>query len=338
MSMSTEAPALIQYACERCKTRFVLPPSSRRLNPAARISATLTAISRTLRYHEGYSVTYDGVRRQMLAKMDDDAYQSFVQSFKFCHECRQFVCSECWSNSRKTCLGCFAKAAGTTSRQKPPYAPEGPAVPRPIPALAPARNKSRLRTDASLLVMAAAILLLVVEVAIALPGSITGSQPSGTAPVAGVTQTGTPEASPTPSATESPSAVPSDSPSGSPSATPSASDSPSPSPTPSTSPTPTSGTTPTPRITPRPTPKPTPKPTAVTPVIRCNSSAGPLNLAVDEAIYCVAIIPNGATGQWYWSGSLIGTAAAYADQASVSGTVTFKLNGVGSNPVRINVS
>jgi hypothetical protein len=67
----------------------------------------------------------------MLAKMDDDAYQSFVQSFKFCHECRQFVCSECWSNSRKTCLGCFAKAAGTSSKQKPPYAPT---VRRPPPA------------------------------------------------------------------------------------------------------------------------------------------------------------------------------------------------------------
>ena len=132
MSTAAEAPGLIQYACERCKTRFVLPPSQRHLGFGGRLKASGMAISRTLRYHEGLGSTYDGARRQMLAKMDDDAYQSFVQSFKFCHECRQFVCSECWSNSRKTCLGCFAKAAGTGTRQRPPFAPEGPPIPRPV--------------------------------------------------------------------------------------------------------------------------------------------------------------------------------------------------------------
>ncbi len=132
MSTAAEAPALIQYACERCKTRFVLPPSSRRLGFGGRLKATGMAISRTARFHEGLGTSYDGARRQLLAKMDDDAYQSFVQSFKFCHECRQFVCSECWSNSRKTCLGCFAKAAGTTNRQRPPFAPEGPPIPRTV--------------------------------------------------------------------------------------------------------------------------------------------------------------------------------------------------------------
>ena len=131
MSTGQEAPALIQYACERCKTRFVLPPSRRRLGFGGRLRASGMALSRTLRFHEGLGSSYDGARRQLLAKMDDDAYQSFVQSFKFCHECRQFVCSECWSTSRKTCLGCFAKAAGTTTRQRPPFAPDGPSVPRP---------------------------------------------------------------------------------------------------------------------------------------------------------------------------------------------------------------
>jgi hypothetical protein len=220
MSLNTEAPALIQYACERCKTRFVLPPSSRKLSPIGRIKATLTAIGRTIRYHEGYSVTYDGVRRQMLAKMDDDAYQSFVQSFKFCHECRQFVCSECWSNSRKTCLGCFAKAAGTSAKQKPPYAPEGPAVPRPVPAFVTARRKRRVSTQAS-------------------------------TAAAGVTQTGTPEATAT--ADETP--VPGETPT--PTATPTPTPTPTPTETPTPTPTPTPRP-PTPRP-PTPTPFPTPK-------------------------------------------------------------------------------
>jgi len=128
MSTAAEAPGLIQYACERCKTRFVLRLPS------------VTGVRRpTQGFRDGHQpnsplprgpgLHYDGARRQMLAKMDDDAYQSFVQSFKFCHECRQFVCSECWSNSRKTCLGCFAKAAGTGTRQRPPFAPK-PAYPK----------------------------------------------------------------------------------------------------------------------------------------------------------------------------------------------------------------
>jgi len=66
MSTAAEAPALIQYACERCKTRFVLPPSSRRLGFGGRLKATGMAISRTARFHEGLGTSYDGARRQLL--------------------------------------------------------------------------------------------------------------------------------------------------------------------------------------------------------------------------------------------------------------------------------
>jgi len=112
MSAAQGAPALIKYGCERCRTTFVLQPSRRRLGFGGRIRASGMALGRTLRLHEGLGSTYDGARRHLLARMDDDAYQSFDQSHKFCRECRQFVCSACWSYSRKTCLGCFATAAG----------------------------------------------------------------------------------------------------------------------------------------------------------------------------------------------------------------------------------
>jgi hypothetical protein len=297
MSTAQEAPALIQYACERCKTRFVLPPSRRQLGFGRRLKAAGMALSRTVRYHEGLGATYDGARRQLLAKMDDDAYQSFVQSFKFCHECRQFVCGECWSASRKTCLGCFAKAAGTV-RPRPPYAPEGPSIPRPVlaagAALAaaavttgavradrgkPASGKAsagmgaaataaaataasgrghHLRTDATLLVMGAAVILLVVEMFVILPGlGHTGSSPS----MNDIGVLGSPTASPTDAPTASPTASPTATPTLAP--TPSPTDSPSPSPAPTAPPV---------RITPKPVPPPkaTPYPT---PVITCNKNA-----------------------------------------------------------------
>lgn len=235
MSSGQEAPSLIQYACERCKTRFVLPPSRRRLGFGGRLKASGMALSRTLRFHEGLGSTYDGARRQLLAKMDDDAYQSFVQSFKFCHECRQFVCSECWSASRKTCLGCFAKAAGTTTaRQRPPFAPVGPAIPRPVVAAAPVRRR-RLRADASLLVMGAAVILLVVELFVILPGGLnnrSGDDNPSPSPIAAVD---TPTASPTDAPTASPTPSPTPSPTATPTLMPT--DSPTPAPTPTRAPT-----------------------------------------------------------------------------------------------------
>jgi hypothetical protein len=266
MSTAQEAPALIQYACERCKTRFVLPPSSRHLGFGGRIKASGMALGRTLRYHEGLGSTYDGARRQLLAKMDDDAYQSFVQSFKFCHECRQFVCAECWSNSRKTCLGCFAKAAGTASspanRQRPPFAPTGPAIPRPVAEAAPTARRRRLRTDASLLVMGAAALLLIVELVVILPGTLNNNNQPTNSLAANV---GTP--SPTPSATPSDTATPEPTPSPTASPTPS----PTPSATPTDSPTPSPTPTPAPRITPRPTAPPI---TFQAPKVSCNATTG----------------------------------------------------------------
>jgi hypothetical protein len=299
MSTGQEAPALIQYACERCKTRFVLPPSRRRLGFGGRLRATGMALSRTLRFREGLGSTYDGARRQLLAKMDDDAYQSFVQSFKFCHECRQFVCSECWSTSRKTCLGCFAKAAGTAIRPRPPFAPDGPSVPRPAvgaaalgtaalaasvgranaatapaatapAATAPAVGRRRLRTDASLLVMAAAVILLAFELVIMLPGigRSNDAGPTATNFVAAdspsASPTDAPTTAPTPTATLVPTASPT------PTATPTASPTPSPSPSPSPSPTPKPAT-PKP-ATPKPVVTPKPYPTSVT--LNCSAVTG----------------------------------------------------------------
>lgn len=339
MSMPTDAPALIQYACERCKTRFVLPPSNRKLGPIGRVKATVTAIGRTFRDHEGYSVAYDGVRRQMLAKMDDDAYQSFVQSFKFCHECRQFVCSECWSNSRKTCLGCFAKAAGTPAgKQKPAYAPQGPSVPRPEPRFVTSRKRRHVSTQASLLVMAAAVLLLVVELAIALPGSGAARESSPSAPVAGVTQTD--GVSPGPSGTADATATETATPTATPTSTPSSSPTESPSPTS----TPTPAPTPTPRPpTPKPpTPKPTPTPTPAfpTPSIKCNGSVGPLVYTEETSVTCVwQNNPGGATGQWWYGSGTVGgpTADPYTLVFTPPDTVQIKFvaGGKTSNTVTI---
>ena len=311
MSSGQEAPSLIQYACERCKTRFVLPPSRRRLGLGGRLKASGMAVSRTLRFHEGLGSTYDGARRQLLAKMDDDAYQSFVQSFKFCHECRQFVCSECWSASRKTCLGCFAKAAGTTTaRQRPPFAPVGPAIPRPVVAAAPVRRR-RLRADASLLVMGAAVILLVVELFVILPGGLnnrSGDDNSSASPIAAAE-------TPTASLTDAPTASPTPSPTPSPTATPTAIPTAIPTPTPS----PTPAATPTRAPTARPaTPKPTPGiPTSLS--VTCVSGTASITCTWTNHQR------NGYTVQWQFDGANVAGSYQLSRIGLASGTYSVYL-------------
>src|ERR1035437_135594 len=259
MSTSQEAPALIQYACERCKTRFVLPPSSRKLSIAGKVHAFSLGVGRPFRTHEGLGSGYDTARRQLLAKMDDEAYQSFVQSFRFCHECRQFVCNECWSTSRRSCLTCVAKSMTAVSKPRPLFSP-GPEIARPVLAAAAPTGRGRVRRDAALVALGLAIVLLVVE-----GGVLLGAfNPGGTQ--ATVQATAAPSGTPSETPTAAPTAAPSDTPvvtavpSDTPSALPTASPSPAPSASPSAVETAVPTAVPTIRRTPVPTPKPTPVP------------------------------------------------------------------------------
>jgi hypothetical protein len=243
MSSTPEAPALIQYACERCKTRFVLPPSSRKLSIAGKFHAFGMGIGRAFKFHEGLGAGYDTSRRTLLAKMDDEAYQSFVQSFRFCHECRQFVCNECWSTSRRSCLTCVAKSMTGTVRPRPPFAPTGPDIPRPIVSSLNPPRKGRLRRDAMLVALGLIIVLLSVEAGSLLVSNLPGSVADVTPAERTIYTTFAPTDTPTDTevATDTPTAYLPASPSPSPSASASA------------TPTPAGPTAPPPVDTPTPT-------------------------------------------------------------------------------------
>ena len=196
MTTSSEASELIQYSCERCKTRFVLPPSSRRLGIAGTLHAFSMGVGRSLKKHQGLGDGIGDARRELLAKMDDDAYQAFVLSFRFCHECRQFVCNDCWSKSRGTCLTCAARASGSPARAMPIVAAGAaagvavPKVPRPIVTSAPQR-RGRTRRDFGLIAATLAIVLISIEGGVLLlnattgPTDISAGQTNGQTPAPG---------------------------------------------------------------------------------------------------------------------------------------------------------
>ena len=159
---SEERPTLIRFGCERCKTRFALRPSSRRLGLGGQLRAFSVGAWRVVRFHEGLGSGYDTARSQFLGKMDDEAYKSFVESFHFCHQCRQFVCDECWSASLRNCLTCGATSMAGGSRPPLLFAPIGPEIQRPAVARAIVRP-DRPRRDAAIPVLAAAVVLMTFE-------------------------------------------------------------------------------------------------------------------------------------------------------------------------------
>ncbi len=302
MSFSQEAPSLIQYSCERCKTRFVLPASSRKLGVGGRIRAFSTAIGRAFRMHESIGESYEAASRQRLAKMDDEAYQAFVQSFRFCHECRQFVCNDCWSASRRSCLTCADKAMTGLPTVRPPFAPTGPDIPRPIVATAPPR-KGHLRRDLALLALTLCIVLVAIEGGFLLLNATTGGTAAG--PTSNYTPIVVSSATATPTATLAPTGTPLPSPTVAPVLTPSPGPTPSPTPAPTATATPTRAPTPVPTV--RRTATPTLPPLTAVKIVCAatpDSGTGPYTLKCSEQTTRLA----GDKLQWYFNGELITTA------------------------------
>ncbi|HEX7491423.1 MAG TPA: hypothetical protein VF337_06945 [Candidatus Limnocylindrales bacterium] len=299
MSNSQEAPALIQYACERCKTRFVLPPSSRTLSIAGKFRAFSMGVSRALKFHEGLGAGYDTSRRQLLAKMDDEAYQSFVQSFRFCHECRQFVCNECWSTSRRSCLTCVAKSMTGTVRPRAPFAPTGPEIPRPVVSSLNPPRKGRKRRDVALVGVALMIIIVSLEAGILITGAIPSGVANATAPEETIytafPPTSSPSAVPTETAvpTDTPFVVITDAPTASPSPIASATSKATPTRAPVVTLRPT-----TPPATPTPPPAatPTPVPDIATVIIACNET----NPLATYTLHCSITSPTLAGDGMSW--------------------------------------
>ena len=330
MSTSQEAPALIQYACERCKTRFVLPPSSRKLSIPGKFRALSIGLGRFFRYHEGVAAGYDTARRQLLAKMDAEAYQSFVQSFRFCHECRQFVCNECWSTSRRSCLTCVAKSMTGTVRPRPPFAPTGPEIPRPVVAAVVPR-KGRLRRDVGLVALAIAIVLLSVEGGYVLIAATSGSGPTPRTILVTLRPSTTPSSTPVKTAViavASPTARPTPTPTASPS--PSHSASPSPSATASRAVTATPTKAPVVTAPPVKTAAPTAAPVPTTPPapsIVCSPTSFPTSAMASTTVNCSWLNQWAGSPTVVWLLMVPGSSWGYVPASSSLGPSTWTVSG-----------
>lgn len=113
ISSQAAAPAeqtSVRYACERCKTESVLAPGRVGLGPLGGLKVRLLAIGRSIRRRDGARRSVDEIRAEVIAKIDEDAYQAFTGRFRFCHDCRRFVCPRCWNRSWSTCKSCVESA------------------------------------------------------------------------------------------------------------------------------------------------------------------------------------------------------------------------------------
>lgn len=110
IASSSRVQDVIRYDCERCKREFVLGPERRTLTPFGWLAAHATAIGRGRQKRGGFGATYRLVRLEALVRANERATEAFVASFRFCHECRRFVCPRCWSRSRRACRACVSRA------------------------------------------------------------------------------------------------------------------------------------------------------------------------------------------------------------------------------------
>jgi len=100
----------VRYSCERCKTESVLAPSRLRLGLGGFLRAIGLTVRRSIRPPDSGRTSFAEVRAELVARLDEDAYQAFTSRFRFCHECRRFVCPKCWNRSWSSCKSCVARA------------------------------------------------------------------------------------------------------------------------------------------------------------------------------------------------------------------------------------
>jgi len=328
---------LVQYVCERCHTRFVLALSAGKLSPSTKVRAGLEAARHTvLRRDASYAENLTEATRRIGQVIADAEYDRFRRSFSFCHNCRQFVCSDCWNDTQRQCLTCAPRkairAAGPRAAKgpvAPSLDPDGPPITRPMAGLATAAasgavaagaeagSRRRSRWPGRTTVALSALVLLLVVVNIASSETAKGplavnaaDSPSATATFLALGPTATPLAtpSPAPEGTLDPrvGTVDLSTPTPAPTAAPT------PRPTPAPTPRPTPAPTPRPTHTPKPTPKPT-QPT-IQLAMSCQSpTAGEIS--------CLAspVIPSsGVLYQWTMDGSPVGSDSASLDITGLS--------------------
>jgi len=183
--------------------RFGAPLPQRKLSSVARLQAMGMALARVRSESESFDTAYSTARRLLLARHDDDAYHAFARSFHFCQECREFVCTNCWSATRRLCLTCVARSLATLEPALP--APEAPQADEWDLAARPA-FRARLRRDSVLLALVAALAIVVLEVGSLLAaGGTTVTSPAAVGSTRAPEATAASPARPTSTAAVSPS-------------------------------------------------------------------------------------------------------------------------------------
>lgn len=346
---------LVQYVCERCHTRFVLALSGRKLSPSNEVRAALEAARNTALHRDGsYAQNLTEATRRIGQVIADAEYERFRRSFNFCHNCRQFVCSDCWNDTQRQCLTCAPRkairAAGPRAAKgpvAPSLDPDGPQIVRPlagglvmaaaggmaIAGVPDAGSRTRSRWPGHTTVALASLVILLLVANIASSQTAKGplavnaaDSPSATATVIAFGPTATPRSgvtpSPAPDGTIDPRVSTVDMSTPHPTATPT--------PRVTAHPTPVPTPPPTPRPTTKPTPKPTPKPTA--PPLYATASCSPTSYSVGNALQCSASgssSGSGITYHWFVNGADAGSGP--------QPTWTFSSADIGSCSVQLEV-
>ena len=97
--------ALTESFCERCGTRYEFAAPSR-LTPIGRTRGVISGLKNYILSQDSLSDAIGDAMRSHQDVLASKQLDAFHSSFKFCIDCRQYTCTNCWNDEAGRCQSC----------------------------------------------------------------------------------------------------------------------------------------------------------------------------------------------------------------------------------------
>ena len=108
---------LTESFCERCGTRYEFAAPSG-LTPMRRTRGVIAGLKNYILSQDSLSDSMEDARRAHQDALAATQLDAFHSSFRFCFECRQYSCTNCWNDDAGSCQSCHPLPAAKGLAQR----------------------------------------------------------------------------------------------------------------------------------------------------------------------------------------------------------------------------
>ena len=108
---------LTESFCERCGTRYEFAAPSG-LTPMRRTRGVIAGLKNYILSQDSLSDSMEDARRAHQDALAATQLDAFHSSFRFCFECRQYTCANCWNDDAGSCQSCHPLPAAKGLAQR----------------------------------------------------------------------------------------------------------------------------------------------------------------------------------------------------------------------------